>query len=373
VIRSLDQITAVGHRMVHGGERFAKSVEITDEAMAVFRELVDLAPLHNPPNILGVETGRALLPAVKHIAVMDTAWHQTMPDYAWLYALPYEWYERYGVRRYGFHGTSLLYVSRRAAVLLNRDPFACNLVLAHIGNGVSCNAVRLGVSCDTSMGLTPLEGLVMGTRAGDHDPAIDLYIMEKQGLSPAEMRALLNKKSGLLGITGSYIDRRDVMAGMARGEERARLAFEIETYRLRKYIGAYAAAMGRTDAIVFTAGVGEMGAEVRAKALEGLACMGVKLDPELNRLARSRYAEMEISTPDSDVKVYVIPTDEERVFIEDVVSFFERAPSGKARFTYRFQSPQYRNRLRDDAFAGECRKNPELRKAAALITEGCLR
>ncbi|MFA6317993.1 MAG: acetate kinase, partial [Elusimicrobiota bacterium] len=252
VLDDVKNITAVGHRVVHGGEKFAKSVLIDKETLDTFRKLSDLAPLHNPPNILGIEAAQALMPNIPHMAIMDTAWHQTMPRQSYMYALPYSWYEKYGVRRYGFHGTSFLYNAKRAAVLLKKDPFKCNLVIAHIGNGASINAVKNGISFDTSMGLTPLEGLVMGTRAGDHDAAIDFYIMGKENISPKEIDSLLNKKSGVLGITGKYTDRRDVEEAAAKGDQRAELAVEVESYRVKKYVGAYAAAIGGVDAVIFT-------------------------------------------------------------------------------------------------------------------------
>lgn len=364
VIKNTDSITAVGHRVVHGGEKFAKSVLITDEEMDTFRKISDLAPLHNPPNILGIEAAKALMPKIAHMAIMDTAWHQTMPQASYIYALPHGWYEKYGVRRYGFHGTSFLYNAKRAAVLLKKDPFKCNLIICHIGNGASINAVKNGVSHDTSMGMTPLEGLVMGTRAGDHDAAIDFYIMGKENLSPKDMDSILNKKSGILGITGEYTDRRDVEEAAEDGNEKARLAMEIEAYRIKKYVGAYAAAVGGVDAVIFTAGVGEMGDKIRAKALDGLEFMGIKYDGEKNALAKTRNAECDISAPDSKVKVYVIPTDEERVFIEDVVALCENRYDIHTNFTYRFQSPSYRNTLRDMAFINECAKKPGLLKVA---------
>ena len=369
IINDLSDITAVGHRVVHGGEKFAKSVIITDEALESFRELVDLAPLHNPPNILGIEAAKELLPDIPHIAVMDTAWHQTMLKHVYMYALPYEWYEKYAVRRYGFHGTSLLYVSRRAAVLLGKNPFECNLVICHIGNGVSINAVKHGVSYDTSMGFTPLEGMIMGTRAGDHDPAIDFYIMEKENYTPKEMYSILNKKSGILGITGKYIDRRDVTKAANNDDERAKLAVEMESYRIKKYIGAYSAAIGGIDAVVFTAGVGEMSSIIRSKALDGLEFMGIKYDKEKNWVAKTRNIECDISDKESKVKIFVIPTDEERVFIEDVVALFEENKGIQTKSIYRFQSPGYRNSLRDEAFEKECKNSPELRNVIAKIPE----
>ncbi|HAA89283.1 MAG: Acetate kinase [Thermoanaerobacterales bacterium 50_218] len=367
VLKSVKEIDAVGHRVVHGGEKFAKSVIITDEVLNTFKELQDLAPLHNPPNILGIEAARSLLPDVPHMAVMDTAFHQTMQPPQYIYALPYEWYEKYRIRRYGFHGTSHLYVSRRAAVLLGKDPSEVNLITLHVGNGVSFTAVKKGVSFDTSMGFTPLEGLVMGTRAGDHDAAIGLYVMQREGLSPKEMDSILNKKSGLLGITGKYTDRRDVLEAMEKGDERAKLAFEIECYRIKKYIGAYAAALGGVDAIVWTAGVGEMAADIRARAMEGLEFMGIKFDPEKNQLARSRNAEFDISAPDSKVKIFVIPTDEELVFVEDVVALLENRYDVYTNFKYSFQDPSYRNKMRDAEFQKQLQKKPEMAKAVAKV------
>jgi acetate kinase len=367
VLDDLASIWAVGHRVVHGGEKFTKSVLISPEVIETFRDLADLAPLHNPPNILGIEAAQELLPHATHAAIMDTAWHQTMPRQVFTYALPYEWYEKYGVRRYGFHGTSLLYVAKRAAVLLGKDPFDCNLVTCHIGHGVSLNAVRDGVSYDTSMGFTPLEGMVMGTRAGDHDAAIDLYMMQKEGYTPKEMDTILNKKSGVLGITEKYADRRDITEAAERGEDRAILAVEVESYRIKKYIGAYAAAVGGVDAVVFTAGVGEMSPEIRGKALEGLEFLGIRIDAEKNRLAKTRNAESEISAADSTVKVFVIPTDEERVFIEDVVALAEGRYDVHSNFTYTFQLPEYRNAMRDNAFAKACEEKPELRSIVAKI------
>jgi acetate kinase len=323
--------------------------------------LYGLAPLHNPPNVLGIEAAMDVLPNIPHVAIMDTAWHQTMPAHVYMYALPYEWYEKYGVRRYGFHGTSFLYVAKRAALLLGKDPFKTNLVCLHIGNGVSANAIKNGVSYDTSMGLTPLEGLVMGTRAGDHDAAIDLMVMEKEGIAPGKMNDILNKKSGVLGITGKYTDRRDIQVAAEAGDARAQLAVDVEAYRVKKYIGAYAAAIGGADAVVFTAGVGEMSDLIREKALEGLEFMGIKLDKAKNALAKTRNAETEISAADSKVKVFVIPTDEERVNIEDVIAILEGKYDEHTRFTYRFQSPAYENSQREQDFRKECEKKPGLK------------
>lgn len=355
-IQDLSEISAVGHRVVHGGERFSKSVLINEEVLKTFKELAILAPLHNPPNIMGIEAALELLPDIPHAAIMDTAWHQTMPSYVYMYAVPYQWYEKYRIRRYGFHGTSLLYVAKRAAVLLNKDPFQCNLISCHIGNGVSINAVKNGVSYDTSMGFTPLEGAIMGTRAGDHDAALDFYVMQKEGYSPQEMDAILNKKSGLLGITGKYVDRRDVVSAAEEGDERAKLAIEMETYRLKKYIGAYAAVLGRLDALVFTAGVGEMSDIIRAKVLEGLEILGIKYDPEKNRLARTRNKESDISAIDSPVKIFVIPTDEELVFVEDVVALIEGSYDLHTNFKYTFQDKNYKNLMRERAYEQECKE-----------------
>ncbi len=366
-IKDLSEIKAVGHRMVHGGEKFAKSVIIDDEALNTFKELADLAPLHNPPNIMGVEAAKEVLPDVPHCAIMDTAWHQTMPERAYIYALPYEWYEKYRVRRYGFHGTSFLYVAKRTAVLLGKDPFDTNLVLLHIGNGVSANAVRNGISVDTSMGLTPLEGLVMGTRAGDHDAAIGFYIMRKESLEPETVEKILNKKSGVLGISGKYTDRRDITEAAAKGDKRSQLAIEIESYRLKKYIGAYYAAVGKIDAITFTAGVGEMSDIIRAKALEGLEPLGIVMDPEKNKLSHTRNAETDITGKGSKVKIFVVPTDEELVMTEDTYALLQGTYDIHTNFTYSFQSRDYVNKERAEALEEELKKNPGLKDIVARI------
>lgn len=364
-IKDLFDIAAIGHRVVHGGEIFSKSVIINREVLKTFKELSSLAPLHNPPNIMGIEAAMELLPDIPHMAIMDTAWHQTMPDYIYNYAVPHQWYEKYGIRRYGFHGTSLLYVAKRAAVLLNKDSFECNLISCHIGNGVSVNAVKNGLSYDTSMGFTPLEGAIMGTRAGDHDAALDLYVMQKEGYTPQEIDTILNKKSGILGITGKYVDRRDVIEAASKGDERAKLALEMEAYRLKKYIGAYTAALGRVDALVFTAGVGEMSDIIRAKVLEGLDILGIKYDPEKNKLARTRNAELDISTDDSLVKIFIIPTDEELVFAEDVVALLEGTYDIHTNFRYTFQEENYKNSMREKAFEKEYKETPDLFKIKA--------
>ncbi|MGA2478467.1 MAG: acetate kinase [Spirochaetia bacterium] len=364
-IKSLSDITAVGHRVVHGGDRFAKSVIIDDAALAAFRELADLAPLHNPPNITGIEAAREVLPHVPHCAIMDTAWHQTMPATSYMYALPYHWYENYRVRRYGFHGTSFLYVSKRASVLLGRDPFATNLICFHIGNGSSANAVKNGVSMDTSMGFTPLEGLVMGTRAGDHDPAIGYYVMRKEGLRPEAMDSILNRKSGVLGITDKYTDRRDIENGACQGDERCQLAIDIEGYRLKKYLGAYHAAIGRVDAIVFTAGVGERGPITREKCLEGLEDMGIVMDKRKNELSVTRNAETEITGPGSKVRIFVIPTDEELVMTEDTYALIQGTYDVHTKFTYSFQSRGYANKAREEMLKHELAEKKGLAEVIA--------
>lgn len=364
-IDSIDQIKAVGHRVVHGGEKFSKSVRITPEVLHTFEQIQSLAPLHNPANITGIKAAQAVLPKVPHCAIMDTAWHQTMPPSSYIYALPYEWYTKYGVRRYGFHGTSFLYTAKRAAVLLGKDPFKVNLVIAHIGNGSSINAVKNGLSFDTSMGLTPLEGLVMGTRSGDHDPAISFYIMRQTGMKPEEVESALNKKSGVLGITEKWVDRRDIEIAAAEGNERAKLAQLIEGYRLRKYIGAYVAAVGGIDALVFTAGVGERGPVTRRIATEGLECMGIKLDPEKNRVSMTRNAETCISADDSKVKIFVIPTDEELVMTEDTYALEEGTYDIHTNFTYTFQHRDYQNKERMEALPKDIEKWKGLEKILA--------
>jgi len=367
VIKNIQQIKAVGHRVVHGGETFNKSVIIDKTALSTFKKLADLAPLHNPPNITGIEAAQEVLPDIPHVAIMDTAWHQTMPDYAYIYALPYEWYTQNKIRKYGFHGTSLLYCAKRTAVLLGKDPFMTNLVVAHIGNGVSFNAVKNGISVDTSMGFTPMEGAVMGTRVGDHDAAIDLYMMKKLGVSTKEMGNILNKKSGLLGITGKYIDRRDIRRAAQEGEEKAKLAIEIESYRGKKYIGAYIAALGSIDAVVFTAGVGEMSPLIRGNMIEGLDGLGIVFDKDKNQISTTRNAETDITGKNSQVKIFVIPTDEELVMVEDTVALLDKRYDIHTNFTYSFQSPDYVNQMREEAFTREAQEKPELLTIRASV------
>ena len=360
-VSDMADIKAVGHRMVHGGETFTKSVIVDDEVLKDLEACNQLAPLHNPANITGIRAAQEVLPEVPHCAVMDTAWHQTMPATSFMYATPYSWYENHKVRRYGFHGTSYIYTAKRASALLGMEPMKTNLVIAHIGNGSSMCAVKDGKSYDTSMGMTPLEGLVMGTRSGDMDPAIVTYMMQAEGLSAAEMDSVLNKKSGILGVTEKFIDRRDVHAGVDKGDERCILAQDLETYRIRKYIGAYYAAIGRLDAIVFTAGVGEMNPTYRMKSLKGLEALGIKIDEKKNAASRSRNAETCISADDSPVKVFVIPTDEELVMTEDAYALMNGSYDIHTKFTYSFQDPAYRNKARDAALEGDLKKNPALK------------
>jgi acetate kinase len=367
VIDDMGVIKAVGHRVLHGGDRFTKSVIVDDAAMAAFNGVKDLGPLHNPANIMGIEAAKKVLPGVPHCAVMDTAWHQTMPPESFLYAVPYEWYEKYSVRRYGFHGTSFLYTAKRAAVLLGKDPFATNLIICHLGNGSSVNAVKDGCSFDTSMGITPLEGLIMGTRSGDADMAMPFYVMRKTGMSAAEMENALNKKSGLLGITGQYADRRDIQAAAEKGDRRSQLAQEMEAYRVKKYIGAYYAALGRVDALVLTAGVGEFSAFMRGKILSGLEHLGIVYDPEKNNLARTRNTESRISADNSKIPVFIIPTDEELVMTEDAQALMAGTYDVHTKFTYSFQSADYVNHGRAEGLKSDLAKNPAL---ASIIAAG---
>lgn len=360
VISDMSVIKAVGHRVLHGGDKFTKSVLVTPEVLETFRKVQDLGPLHNPANIMGIEAAQAVLPNVPHCAIMDTAWHQTMPDTSFMYAVPYDWYKNYAVRRYGFHGTSFLYTAKRASVLLNKQPKDTNIIIAHIGNGASMCAVKEGKCFDTSMGLTPLEGLVMGTRCGDVDPALLCYVMKKTGMSIQEMDTALNKKSGLLGITGKYTDRRDVQTAVEVGDEKAILAQNMECYRIKKYIGSYLAAIGQIDALVFTAGVGEFDYHVRAKAVEGLEHLGLKIDPAKNKMARTRNAETCISADDSKIKIFVIPTDEELVMTEDAYALMKGTYDVHTNFTYSFQSKEYRNKAREEGLKKDLAKNPDL-------------
>ena len=315
VLKSLEELDAVGHRMVHGGEKFNKSVRLTPEVMEAFAACNDLAPLHNPANIKGVNAVKALLPDIPQVGVFDTAFHQTMPDYAYMYALPYNLYKEYGVRRYGFHGTSHRYVSQRVCEFLGCKPEDKRIITCHIGNGASIAAVKYGKCVDTSMGLTPLEGLMMGTRTGDIDAGAVTYLMDKFNLDTKGISDLLNKKSGLAGVSEGSSDFRDILAGIAAGNDKARLAKEMYTYRIKKYIGAYAAAMGGVDIILFTGGAGENQWEVREGATDGLEYMGVKMDQTKNRSCRA--TEAILSADDSKVTVCCIPTDEELMIALD--------------------------------------------------------
>ena len=320
-IKSLDEIEAVGHRLVHGGEKFNTSVVITPEVIKQMEACTDLAPLHNPANLKGVAAITKILPNVPQVGVFDTAFHQTMPAHAYMYALPYEYYEKYGVRRYGFHGTSHRYVSRRACEFLGLDYENTKVITAHIGGGGSITAVKNGKSIDTSMGLTPVEGLVMGTLCGDVDLGAMTYLMEKEGLDAAGVNAVINKKSGVMGVSGVSSDMRDIEAAIAAGNERAKLALDMFEYRLLKYIGAYTAALNGVDVLVFTGGIGENQMQTRDYICRGLEYLGVKYDAELN--AKTRGEEIEISTPDSKVRVVVIPTDEELTIASDTVALIK--------------------------------------------------
>ncbi|MCF0188878.1 MAG: acetate kinase [Bacteroidaceae bacterium] len=315
VLGSLNELDAVGHRMVHGGEKFNKSVLLTDEVLKAFEACNDLAPLHNPANLKGVAAVTALLPDLPQVGVFDTAFHQSMPDYSFMYALPYELYEKYGVRRYGFHGTSHRYVSQRVCEYLGVNPAEKKIITCHIGNGASIAAVNCGKCVDTTMGLTPLEGLMMGTRSGDIDAGAATFLMDKLNLDTKGLSNLLNKQSGLAGVSGLSSDFRDILAGEKAGNNRARLAKQMYTYRIKKYIGAYAAAMGGVDIILFTGGAGENQWEVREGATSGLEFMGVRMDADKNRACRA--TEAIISADGSPVTVCVIPTDEELMIALD--------------------------------------------------------
>ena len=317
VIKSMDEISAVGHRVVHGGEKYSKSVLVDDEVMNYLEECVKLAPLHNPPNIIGINACKALMPNTPMAVVFDTAFHQTMPAKAFTYAIPYELYQKHGIRRYGFHGTSHKYVSRKVAEVMGKNIEDLKIITCHLGNGGSLTAVDGGKSVDTSMGFTPLEGIVMGTRSGNIDPAIITYLINELGYTSEEVNTMLNKKSGLLGISELSSDFRDIRdAAFDRKEERAILTKDVFFYSIKKQIGAYAAAMGGVDVIVFTAGIGENSIETREGVLEGLEFLGVKLDKEKNAI---RADINEISTDDSRVKAYVIATNEELMIARDTV------------------------------------------------------
>ena len=320
VIKNLDEIDAIGHRLVHGGKKFTKSVIIDDEVIAGVEECSPLAPLHNPANLIGVRACQAIMPGVPNVGVFDTAFHQTMEPVAYMYGLPYEYYEKYKVRRYGFHGTSHSFVSKRAIQMLNLDPDNSKIIVCHLGNGSSISAVKNGKVVDTSMGMTPMEGLVMGTRCGDMDPTIVEYLAHSLNKSLEEVMVILNKKSGVLGISGVSSDFRDLDKASNEGNERAKLAVEVFSYRTAKYIGSYIAAMNGVDAIVFTAGLGENNIVVREQVLNHFGYMGITLDKEANQI---RGEEKIISTPDSKVTVAVIPTNEELAIAHETVALLK--------------------------------------------------
>mgnify|MGYP005844515679 CR=1 FL=1 len=318
LLKDIAEIEAVGHRVVHGGEKFASSVLVTDEVEAMIEECVVLAPLHNPHNLRGLRAARALLPNVPHVAVFDTAFHQSLPPKAFIYGLPYQLYTRHHIRRYGFHGTSHRFVAIRTAALLGKSLDSLKIITCHLGNGCSMTAIDRGRSIDTTMGFTPLEGLLMGTRCGDLDPAILPWLLAVEELSLSQLNAMLNKHSGLYGISGVSSDMREVLAAAESGNRRAALAVEVFCYRIRKYIGAYAAALGGLDAVTFTGGIGENSPQIRAQALEGLGFLGIKLDATANLSATSQTPTL-ISQAESRVAVTVIPTNEERVIARDTV------------------------------------------------------
>ena len=320
-IKSMDEIGAVGHRVVHGGEKFASSVVIDDNVMEAINDCIDLAPLHNPPNIMGIEACQELMPETPMVAVFDTAFHQTIPASNYIYPLPYELYKKYGIRKYGFHGTSHKYVSLKAAEMLGKDIKDLNIITCHLGNGASVCAVQGGKSIDTSMGFTPLEGLAMGTRSGNVDPAIIPFVMEKEGLTLDEVNNLLNKESGVLGISGVSSDFRDIEEAMEEGNERAKLALDVFTNRVKKYIGAYAAIMGHIDALVFTAGIGENSISIREQICEGLEYMDIKIDKELNKV---RGKETIVNKDSASTAVLVIPTNEELMIARDTLELVQK-------------------------------------------------
>lgn len=321
VVKSLDEIGSVGHRVVHGGEKFASSVLINDEVMQAIEECIELAPLHNPPNIAGIEACQKLMPGIPQVAVFDTAFHQTMPPHAYLYGLPYELYEKYKIRKYGFHGTSHKYVSQRAAKILNRPVEGLKLISCHLGNGSSITAIKDGESIETSMGFTPLEGLMMGTRSGDLDPAVVSFIQQKENLSSEEVNDFLNKKCGVLGLSGVSSDFRDIENARDAGNYRAALALDVFAHDVKKYIGSYAAVLGGADAIIFTAGLGENSAEMREAVTNGLQYLGVAVDLEKNKI---RGQEIDISTPEATCRVLIIPTNEELMIALDTLDIVSK-------------------------------------------------
>ena len=322
VIESLSEISAVGHRVLHGGEKFSGSVIVDEKVIAAIEECCELGPLHNPHNLTGIRACEAMMPGVPQVAVFDTGFHQTMPDYAYMYALPYEYYEKYRIRRYGFHGTSHRYVSLRAAEMLGRKDL--KIVTCHLGNGSSIAAVKDGKCFDTTMGLTPLEGIMMGTRCGSIDPAIIPLLMKKENLTADEIDTIMNKKSGILGVSQVTSDNRDIEQGAKEGNERYQLIESMICHQLTKYIGGYAAAMGGVDAVVFTGGIGENNPHYRARVAEKLAFLGVELDEEINKKAMRTSEEFVLTTPDSKVKVLMIPTNEELMIAKDTLELVSK-------------------------------------------------
>jgi len=316
VIKDMSEISAVGHRVVHAGEKFAYSVVLDDEVMKALKDCIEIAPLHNPPNIMGIEACKQIMPDVPMVGVFDTAFHQTMPKEAYIYAIPYEFYEKYRIRRYGFHGTSHKYVAERAAAMLGKPLEELKLITCHLGNGASVAAVKYGKSVETSMGFTPLEGLAMGTRSGDIDPAIIKYISEKENMSVAQVDGMLNKKSGVLGISGVSSDFRDIEQAAEKGNERAQLALEVYVHKVKKYIGAYAAVMNGVDAVIFTAGLGENSSEVRRDICKDMCFLGIEVDEAKNK---ARGKETDISKDGAKVKVLLIPTNEELMIARDTM------------------------------------------------------
>lgn len=316
-LKSLDELNAVGHRVVHGGETFKGSVLITDEVIRKMEEVAELAPLHNPPNLKGIYAVTELMPRVPQAGIFDTAFHQTMPEYAYMYAIPYSLYKKYGLRRYGFHGTSHRYVSKKACAMLNADFQKQRIITCHLGNGASITAIKNGKSVDTSMGLTPVEGMIMGTRSGDLDLGVLTFIMNKEEIGVQAANTLINKHSGMLGISGVSSDMREIEKAAADGNERAELALQMYSYRIKKYIGAYCAAMGGMDIVVFTGGIGENDTTTREKACENMEFLGIRMDKEKNSVTRGKDAI--ISSPDSKVTVVVIPTNEELVIAQDTM------------------------------------------------------
>ena len=321
VIDSMDEIDAVGHRVVHGGERFTDSVLISDDVLNGIEACAEIAPLHNPPNLYGIKACMRLMYNTPQVAVFDTAFHQTMPKVAYLYGLPYEMYVKYGLRRYGFHGTSHKYVAQQAAEMMGEHMSDLRFITCHLGNGASIAAIKYGKSIDTSMGYTPLEGLVMGTRSGEIDPAIIPFLMEKENMNAQQIDDYLNRRSGILGISWLSSDFRDLESAANRGDERSQLAIDIFAYKVKKYIGGYVAAMGGVDAIIFTAGLGENSPFMRDKICNGLEYLGTRIDPELNKL---RGKQMEISIKRARVKIFVIPTNEELVIARDTLNICRR-------------------------------------------------